>query len=402
MMRPIRYATDHRRTLRRFACVALSSLFVLVPSATHAQLEVVVTDSAGQALADARVELWRTAQLLAVRATNAAGAARFDAREMAREMAGATDVRVRRIGYAPGHASLVDASGSIAVRLDLLARSLPSLTVSADIGACPQGDRPEARALWTRAAARYREPSFEGRHTTLDQRMGTVEEIEIGYVHDSALRPGARMYTAEGMEGSHQQLASRGYVYAVPDSHNFDLFGGWQYAPIDAELAGHFATDAFADAHTFAVAARRAAITTLRFCAKDRRRSGLDGILQLSEREGFVGTHWRFWNPRGGAEPAGGAVTFAAVRSDSASEVLSSMSGLFWRQLPSGKFLQRWQSFHEWRLSSETHVDPDAARLAGRCHPPPNYVLCAVTSVGVAGGATLSDCFSMAYRCFDE
>ena len=388
-----------RRALRLLSLVALScSLLGLSPRAAHAQLEVMVTDSAGRPISGARVELWRTSELLTARSTNAVGSATFDPSEVA----DATDLHVRRIGYAPARVSLVEASGRLVVQLDLLARSLPSLTVSASVDACPQTDSPEARALWRRVAARYREPSLDGRHTTLDQRMGTVEEIEIGQVQDSELRPGARLFTAEGMQGSYQQLTSRGYAYAVPDSHNYELFGAWQYAQIDAELAGHFATNAFADAHTFAVASRRAAITTLRFCAKDRRRSGLDGILQLSEGDGFVETHWRFWNPRGGAEAAGGAATFAVARADSASEPLVSTSGLFWRQLPTGKFMQRWQSFHEWRLLDGTDENPVAVSLASRCHPPPNYVLCSVTSVRVGRGTTLSDCFSMAYRCFDD
>lgn len=388
-----------RPGLRLLGLVSLSCcLLGSSPRTAHAQLEVLVTDSAGRPISGARVELWRTSELLTARSTNTTGSATFDPSEVA----GAIDVHVRRIGYAPARVSLVEATGRLGVQLDLLARSLPSLTVSASVDACPQTDSPEARALWTRVAARYREPSFEGRHTTLDQRTGTVEENEVGQVHDSELRPGSRLYTAAGMEGSHQQLESRGYAYAVPDSHNYELFGGWQYAQIDAELAGHFATDVFADAHTFAVTSRRAAITTLRFCAKDRRRSGLDGILQLSEGDGFVETHWRFWNPRDGAEAAGGAATFAVALSDSASVPLVSTSGLFWRQLPSGKYLQRWQSFHEWRLLDGTDENPVAVSLASRCHPPPNYVLCSVTSVRVGGGTTLSDCFSMAYRCFDD
>jgi hypothetical protein len=388
----------HAPPRRSLALASLAILLALSPRPAHAQLEVTVTDSAGQVLADARVELWRTAQLLTARTTDARGMATFDAAELAT----ATDVRVRRLGYAPARVSLDQPGGTLRVQLASLARSLPSLTVSATVGACPQSDDQEARALWSRIGTRYREPAVEGRHTTLDHRVGTVEQLEIGHVHDGDVYRGALLFTADGMRGAHEVLALRGYVYAVPDSHNLDLLGGWQYVQLDAELAGHFATQAFADAHTFTVASRRAATTTLRFCAKDRRRPGLDGILQLSERDGLVEAHWRFWNPLGGAEPAGGAVTFALAQPDSAPAPLSATSGLFWRQLPSGKYLQRWQGFHDWQLLTEGARVPDAARLAERCHPPPNYVLCSVSSVGVRGGATLSNCLSMAYQCFDD
>src|SRR5690606_2818680 len=158
-----------------------------------------------------------------------------------------------------------------------------------------------------------------------------------------------RFFTPGGMQGGLQRLARRDYVYVLDGTHNFELFGAWRYPAIEAELAGHFATEDFAAAHAFKEISRTATGITLRFCARDRRGSGLDGTLLLSERGGFVEVRWRFWNARSSAEQAGGAATFASVGTDDPAR-LTSTSGLFWRRLPSGRFVQRWQRFHEWRF----------------------------------------------------
>lgn len=394
--------TDHRMSRRRatrLSCLATVVCAILfAPKVARAQVEVTVTDSTGRGLAGARVELWQPSLLLSVRSTDSVGVAGFSAFEVA----SATEVRVRHIGYAPARASLGEAGGRLNVQLSPLAQSLPSVTIAASVDACPQSDSPEARELWASIATRYREPSFESRFTELDQRIGSVEETEVGQALEGGLRTGSRMYTSAGMEGAHQQIVSHGYASSAPRSHDYDLFGAWQYAQLDAELSGHFATPAFASAHTFAIASQGASVTTLRFCARDRRASGLDGRLQVSEGEGFIAAHWRFWNPARDAEAAGGSATFASTGADSASAPLLSTSGLFWRQLPSGRFLQRWQSFHEWQLVVGSEAYTSTVSLADRCHPPPNYVLCSVTSVDGGDGSTLSHCFSMAYRCFDK
>lgn len=389
-------------------------LLALLSSSASAQADVHVVDSAGVAIPTARVELWKRASLIALRQANFDGLAAFTATEMAQ----ATDLLVRSIGYNPRRVALANAEGRISVRLERLRQSLPAVTIAAAAQTCPQQDQPNARALWQRVAARYREPSLQGRRTELEQRQGTVAEADVGAFYESELRTGSRGYTSSGVRGALQHIADSGYVYPLDEMHSFELFGGWRYAAIDAELAGHFASPGFADAHTFALSASANTVTTLRFCARDRRRNGLDGTLQLSESEGFVEARWRFWNPRTDAEQAGGAATFASARApeqsagaasssaqDSVANVsapLTSTSGLFWRKLPSGRFVQRWQRFHEWHFI-EQHVDgASAERPISLCQPPENYVLCSAVSVSGGGGSVLSSCNSMPYRCFDD
>jgi len=381
----------HRLRISLFACAVL-----IAAGPLRAQLSVTVSDSAGIGLPSARVELWRESVLSVARHTDSLGVAAFSVSEAT----GATELRVRRIGFAPVSVPVRDTGGRVAIRLVPMARSLASANVIARIESCPVEDERAARALWSRVAAGYREPSFDSRQTELDQRVATVLADAVDQASEGDLRAGARMFTSLGMEGAHRQMASRRYVVAAPREHDYEFFGAWQYAPIEAELAGHFATSAFAAAHDFAIASQRDSVATILFCAKDRRATGLDGSLQVSEVSGFVAARWRFWNPRT-SEIAGGAVTFEPKAPDDAEARLLSTSGLFWRQLPSGKYLQRWQVFQGWRLDEGSDGVEDSPSLAARCNPPLNYVLCSVSSVQGPGTSTLSHCFSMAYQCFD-
>jgi len=386
----------------------------LLSSAASAQIDVHVVDSAGVAIPTARVELWNRSSLIVLRQANFDGLATFTATETAQ----ATDLLVRAIGYNPLRVSLADAEGRLSVRLEKLRQSLPAVTIAAAAQTCPQQDQPTVRALWQRVAARYGEPSFRGRSTELEQRQGTVAEADVGAFYESELRTGTRAYTPLGVRGALQHIADSGYVYPLDEMHTFELFGGWRYAAVEAELAGHFASAGFADAHTFVLSASTNAVTTLRFCARDRRRNGLDGTLQLSETDGFIEARWRFWNPRDGTEQAGGAATFASARAleavngdeaesagdqrEPAAAPLTSTSGLFWRKLPSGRFVQRWQRFHEWHFFDQQYDAALAERPISLCHPPENYVLCSAVSVSGGGGSILSSCNSMPYRCFDD
>lgn len=378
--------------MRRLLQVTLMS--ALCAPSIAAQLRVVVHDSAGVALLGARVELWSGATLIVVRTTDPEGVAAFTPAEAER----ASDALVRNIGFAQRRVRVAGTSADVVVRLDRLAQSLPAVTIAAALQSCPQEDDPRARELYRNVAARYGEPSFEGRATTFDQREGTVEERDVGFFYESELRGGDRFFTPGGMQGGLQRLARRDYVYVLDGTHNFELFGAWRYPAIEAELAGHFATEDFAAAHAFKEISRTATGITPRFCARDRRGSGLDGTLLLSERDGFVEVRWRFWNARSSAEQAGGAATFASVGTDDPAR-LTSTGGLFWRRLPSGRFVQRWQRFHEWRFFGDGSDDERA--LTSTCLPVENYVVCSANTVQTGGGASRSACQAQPYSCHD-
>lgn len=376
------------------ASLAVALALAITPICARAQLDVVVRDSAGRAVEGARVELWGTRSLIAARSTGADGVARYSGAEVVEATAGL----VRRIGFAPARFSLASPATSVTVSLEALAFSVPTMTIRAVAESCPQIDEPFARALWEQAAARYAEPSLVGRFTQLEQHTGLVAEADVGIVDGQRVVTGSRAYTTAGMQGATSRIERRGYVYALRPIHQEEMLGAWQYPPIEAELTGHFAAAAFGERHTLRVVSARGGVRVVRYCAADRRQSGLDGTLRISESDGLLDARWRYWNPSPDREPAGGEATFAPASPTGETAPLLATSGLFWRRAPSGRFAQTWQRYVEWRFQDEAGIVENPSQS---CRPPENYVVCSATRVRRSGGALLN-CSMMPYHCADE
>jgi hypothetical protein len=374
--------------------VALALLVALAPIGAQGQLSVHVADSSGRALMGARVELWSSSAQSAARSTNADGIAAFSAVEAR----AATVGLVRRIGFAPAHFAFEPTDSAVIVRMSALVLSVPALTITAVARACPQSDEPDARAVWAAAAARFREPSVIGRYSMMEQQTSLVAEADVGIIDGSRVATGWRGYTSLGMEGGVARLERRGYVYALRENHTHEMFGAWQYPPLEAELAGHFASEVFGARHDFRVVSRSASTVMIRYCARDRNASGLDGTMRISGSDGLLDARWRYWNPSRERELAGGEVTFAPAPRDGSIAPLVSTSGLFWRRTPSGRYSQRWQRYIEWTFETEDDV---VERPTERCRPPENYVVCSAIRVRRSGGSVL-DCSMMPYHCADE
>jgi hypothetical protein len=331
------------------------------PLALGAQHIIRVLGARGEAIRFAQVELWSATALVAARVTDSTGLARFLVSDLSRGRA----VLVRRIGFVPARVPVSPALDSLVLRLESLPGTLPAVTVTSARSSCPQAEDARARAQWASAAALYRVPSLEGRKADVESRRATVTEAEVGEVGDRTQSRGWRFYTLGGMEGARSGIANRGYARALTGNHTYDDFGAWRYPPLHAELSGHFVDPLFGDRHTFAVGASSSRTTVLRFCARDRRQDGLDGTMRLEASGALIDARWTFWNPRRDAESAGGAVIFAPPAEVDV-EPLFSASGLFWRRLPSGRYLQSWQGYSQWELLTNSlgarRAPPSSAR----------------------------------------
>ena len=314
-----------------------------------AQQRIRVVNVTGTPLIATRVELWSPSALIVARSTDEAGVAHFLPAELTR----ANAILIRRLGFLPARHRVDQALDSLLVRLEPIGGALPTVTVVSTRRSCPEPDQPAARVQWERAAARYRTPSLEGREATTVSRRNTVDEDGVGDFEDRALATGSRAYTHWGMLGAHKGLARGLYVSALSGSHTYDDFGIWWYPDLHAEMAGAFADSSFAAHHTFTPQARTSTYRVIRFCARDRKRPGLDGTLRIDASDSFVDARWTFWNPSRDAESAGGEVLFAPP-ADTGRAPLFSANGLFWRKLPSGRYLQSWQGYSAWKLMSDS------------------------------------------------
>lgn len=325
--------------------IVFTALCVSFSGPVGAQQVIRVLDISDVPLAAARVELWSTSNLIAARLTDIDGAARFSAPDVAR----ARYILTRRVGYLPSRDPVDGSRDSLVVHLAPLPGALPTVTVSAAQDACPQTDEPAARRLWEAAVARYRTPSLEGRRADTRSGQNQVRERDVGIVDDVQPNGGWRFYSHAGMIGARERILRRGYATPLVGTHHYDDFGIWRYPPLHAELAGQFADSLFGARHSLSLSTTSRRYTELRFCARDRDRTGLDGTLRLAADGSFMDARWRFWNPSRDAELAGGEVSFAPP-ADTGRAPLYSTGGLFWRRLPSGRYWQSWQHYSSWEL----------------------------------------------------
>lgn len=261
------------------------------------------------------------------------------------EVESASALLVRRLGFAPVRRALANDS-AVTVVLQPLPAALPSVTIAAVARRCPQPDEAMARALWQRASAMYLSPFLEARRSMLERVTEVVAEREVGVADRTARTSGWRAYTRAGMIGARKNMADQ-YVRPLPTAHNLTDFGVWRYPELHAEQAGHFADSLFAARHVFALTFDAEGDTVIRFCARDRKRTGLDGTLRLDADGALLDARWRYWNPDASREAAGGDVVFAPPV-PGAPHPLVSASGLFWRRLPSGSYRQVWERYTEW------------------------------------------------------
>ena len=338
----------------------LSLLLVLSgwPAALASQTIVKVADATGAPIPSAHVELWSATMRVAARVTDNSGIARFTSEDRARSDA----VIARRIGFRPGRLLIAGRTDTLLVRMEAFRGSLPAVTVAATRQACPNMETPEAVQRWRAAVSQYQSPSTVGRKADVEGRRATVSERDVGTI-DAGAPPttGWRLYTLAGMAGARSGLAQGGYVRPLTGSHSYDDFGTWRYPPLHAELAGHFADPSFAEQHTMSLRPPSGQTTVIEFCVRDRTRSGLNGSLRLDASGALLDARWTYWNPVRGAEQAGGEVVFAPP-SRSGLGPLFSASGLFWRRLPSGMYLQSWQRYSEWQLLPDTLGTSSAGR----------------------------------------
>lgn len=321
----------------------------LTSSLVLAQLSVEVVAAPAHPLQNAHVELWSPTARLSAQVTGTEGRVRFSSSDMR----AASAVLVRFIGYRPERVLVAAGAVTLRVQLEALPAPLPSITVSDAETWCPKADAPEARSRWERARSQYTAPSSFGRRSTMETFSGTTRAEELGDASRMRLATGSRGFTKLGMEGARRSLFARGYAYPLVGSHTSTEFGVWAYPALTREYAEHFAEAVFGERHNFsAVSVGPDSLeAVLAFCARDRRHTGLDGILRISEDGSFLSARWRFYNPASGAELAGGDVVFAPRDLYSDSPALLSAQGLFWRRVSSGMFFQRWEQYARWVLT---------------------------------------------------
>lgn len=309
----------------------------------------VYVESSGAPLAEATVELWTATARVALRVADREGAVTFTASEVG----AATTLLARRVGFAPGRVRVDALLPEIRVALDRLAAPLAEVTVREAEQACPAREDPRARALWDAARRRYVAPDPENRASWFSVQQGTVRSDQLGLVDRARLQHrGRRWGGREALAAEDARIARLGYVWPIEGSHTSEEFGIWKYPVLQHFHAEHFAEDVFGSLQTLSFAKDDGDedASVLVFCGRDRKRSGIDGTIQLDADSSFLVARWRYWNPARNAEKAGGEVVFTPFDRRSFTPWLHAAQGLYWRQLRGGMYWHRWEEYEGWEL----------------------------------------------------
>ncbi|HYW09604.1 MAG TPA: carboxypeptidase regulatory-like domain-containing protein [Longimicrobium sp.] len=332
----------HRMLVLAMAWASVS----LTVRPAHAQIAGRVVTSAGQPVADARVEVWGPLRRLAVQQTDAEGAFVF-AEDRA---SGTLGLVVSRIGYAGRSLSVTAGRSDVVVELSEAAIRIDGIAVEGSATPlCPGEDEAAARALWQSAAGRYSSPDTLFIRVELTNAVSEVRESEIGVVDERQLRRNGR---GTGPQTRHVD-PHIGYGFSIRQSSRVD-FSGWQYMELGSHEAQHFIDPTFGTYNTLKIRARRQDATVLGFCSRNLARGvvGIEGTLTLGADSTLQSVVWRFRVP-GNAQKAGGEVTFVPHPGRGHQPWLVPAVSLYWRSMVgrSGMFFQRWEQFDEWAVN---------------------------------------------------
>lgn len=271
---------------------------------------------------------------------------------------------------------------------------LPGLSVRSGEEWCPRRDRRDARALWNAMRARYDSAAADTvslwsplRNHTARTRAGEIRlldslpanrdpEQDHGWNVADAIHDRERRLTMthrwewqgageRGMNGLWRRewqvrIARRGYgiPYSLAEARGGAVAGDvggaferWQYPPLEAELASHFAEAEFGARHVFErEPASAAGPQRIRFCTAPRFRGQpwLEGVLTLGRDTALHRVEWRF-RAQEGDEGAGGVVEFAPA-ADGVRVPVAARSVYFRRA--GLHFFVRQQHFAGWRTGS--------------------------------------------------
>jgi hypothetical protein len=343
--------------------------WALLPSPTAAQLSGTVVDISGIPLEGVTVEAWGEAQRLATRITDPTGAFRFPPGIATRT----TALYAHRLGYRGVRLELDPGTlEPVEIRLDAEAIPLPAVDVVAVREFCPREDESAARALWNAARARY----LQG----LDS-MGVATYLASSreVVSRDRLTGSAPQGAALDQRGSSfllrvswaRRIEREGYAYPVRRPTAEGALDSWVYAPLEADLAPHFADPLFGRLHTLSIFSEDGSGWRIAFCPRDPRRPSIQGTLHLAADTSLVSADWLFRTPEP-SEEAGGQAFFAPVGSRVARFLLPS-EGLSWRKAPDGGFARSHERFEGWIVAPGDSVPflPSRREPVSRTELPP-------------------------------
>jgi TolB-like protein/Flp pilus assembly protein TadD len=348
--------------LRGSATSAVVLLLTLGAPPLRAQVRGTVSDSAGNPVGGALVELYGAYERVGGQGTDSLGRFSFGA------VPASAALLVRAIGFAPVRLALDPADSVVTVTMQPLPVEMTELRVSGAPAWCPPQDDPRAREIWTRAAVHY----------DIALSAGLIRSWTLVFAADVPVDSLGLMDTTR------LRRVFFGDLGTTPRT-GWGAFRGPSVPFLESLQAWQFGDPTFAQFNRMAFPPGSAGDTVIAWCSGSEDFPFIRGTLTVAPDTTFATANWEFATPEQPAE-AGGRVLFARTDPTVQAQPLLAMAGFYWRKRDRG-FFQQWMEFREWTRCESFSSCRTPVRLADRSIA----VLTFATAPGDSGTAYLAD-----------
>lgn len=310
--------------MRPFCVVALT---ISLAMPVEAQVSGRVNDSSGHPLPNVLVRVWGTAALIDEQVTDESGS----------YSSSADSASIRRLSFhlvgAPSQIRHDVFGSDVVVTLNPDPVVLTGIEVDAVSDICSAPASLQADSIWRTAASRYASNT-----ALLSRTYHLVSLTDLSLIrqfNDSVLSMRARRTMVDSRDSIddprlERRLRQRGYTAGNADRAAPTMW--LTYPQLHGRYAYHFATQLFAEGHTFRVAGETARGADLAFCPV-RGQPGMRGI--LSVRGGLIdAATWEFIDEDGFPTGYGGEAALRAIPGPTRLPHLLPASGVRWREAP--------------------------------------------------------------------
>jgi hypothetical protein len=290
------------------------------------------------------VETWSGGRRLAATLTDSRGAFLFaDSTAVA-----ADEIRVGALGFQTRTIAVRPGVASYEITLEEEPLLISGLEVVMEGDVCLRKDDAQARSLWNVSRTRYTQTlDTMGIATYLAEADTVVPRDRIGPLQLPDLALSQRSSGSILRFSWDRRVRRQGYAFKVRRTDGEAAYDSWVYAPLEADFAPHFVGETFGERNRFVEAVEESDGWSVTFCPKKDDDPSIRGTLILAPDTTITSVEWSF-RTNDPYERAGGRATFPPVTGPPDENFLLPTEALIWRQVPDGRYFQRYQRYEGW------------------------------------------------------
>jgi hypothetical protein len=206
---------------------------------------------------------------------------------------------------------------------------------------------------------------YSGPHDTLSLATrvrhfeGSVPAGQVGSLDLLPAEPGERGVAGSWRTRLTRRIAQSGYAFARSGGPDLTgAFEAWEYPPLEAELASHFASGLFGERNSLSLVRTAVGELIVGFCARAdlRRQPSIEGQLVLNPDTTLAEAQFRFRTPSP-SEDAGGRVQFLPPSRHPEGVFLLPARGVYYLR-KSLNYFEKLDDYVDWK-TAPSRVRPD-------------------------------------------